>query len=155
MVDDAPVVSQGWLSGKVVATPANGGFALSFESLAIVPRIERVQPPRFPREMFEARRSGHVELRVTLSGDGRIALLETVSASSDAFERAARYSLAKARVDPSSIGMRGMAFSMPFVFRLNGQQVAHRFVCERDATRPSVAGQDGCLPVIEITANPV
>jgi protein TonB len=83
---------------------------------------DMIQPP-YPPSEERAQREGSVRLRVTIGADGRVKAVERLSATSDAFWRAAeRHALARWRFRPATVDGRAVESRkvLSLHFRLEG-----------------------------------
>lgn len=149
---DASMVVQ----GRAILTPTAGeNYVLSLEGLAIMPpnaMADLITPPRYPAEMFTRDQEGSVELELTVDAAGRVIQTRTVSSSHAAFEKAVRTAVKRWKFTPASDTVR---FSVPVVFRMADKRSAPlqpAFDCALPAGQAHIAGQNGCLPLIEVTA---
>jgi TonB family protein len=156
IVDGAPVAAETALSAMLVLQPREGLTEMALDEVYAGPLWLNPEIPIFPIEMAQLERSGFAELRIAVAPDGSVEKLETVGASHTAFDRAARKVLRSARFKPVRVDGRAVAteVSIPFLFswfRGKGNTpYLPQFACTLDSRRPSVEGQDGCLPLIEV-----
>ena len=152
---DARMVVQ----GRAVLTPTDAAnYALALEGLGLLPpnaMADVIMPPRYPADMFTRDQEGSVELELTVDQSGRIAEMRTVSSTHAAFEKAVRTAAKGWKFKASGGNVR---FSVPVVFRLAGKRQPPQqtgFECALPAGQAHIAGQNGCVPLIEVTGSRV
>lgn len=157
--DGVAVESRMLISGRAVLTPADADdYALALDNLSVMPAATATQlltPPKFPVDMYARNREGSVELQLGVDEAGRITSIRTVASTDASFEKAVLSAAKSWTFKPSG---ETAQFSVPVSFRLAEKRkttARPKFECPLPAGQAYIAGQNGCISMIEVTGSRV
>lgn len=144
------------VTAVVSLTPRGGDYDVEIEQAFVSPMVKQMPPPRYPRSMFESRKTGYAELRLAIAADGSVERIVSASATDPAFERAAREAVQGARFNPIRAAGQAVASetSVQAFFRIERDPFPDiKPSCAVDDRQPRIEGQNGCIAPIEVSAS--
>jgi len=152
-VNGVPVSATSIIAGTMLLTPLDKDqFSIGLEDLSFAPRFSAAKPIPYPLEMARRYKTGYVELKLRIAADGSATVLQTLSASSADFEKAARDAVKNMQYEPQKIADQPAAIevNLPFWFHGSWSETKPTFQCAWNEKRPRVEGASGCLELIQV-----